>query len=409
MKFLSLFFFILLAASASSAQSSIDLRIDTTYALGANASQLFEEITFTTLKMPEKSNHDLLVNNLEVSKNYYIITDQTLKAVLVFNRQGDLLTTIDKLPIKNWNPKKDRIDEIGHSVDYETEVLYFYYEQREEGKKNLYSVAITMQGETKEIKKIPLDITQMVSPGLLKLAGDNLLCFNVLTPQEQQTDTTVAGIYIFNTKKLSTTPLLPWYNGHTYERFLPPYFITGATGSFGVTTTKQYNYRVAYIDNTARLNWYNFIFPQHMSLPPLHTLPLTNNESKNATIFSDFSAQGKVMFVSDVIPMDNLISFKLNKYWGKEMGNFLFSTTSNRLYKLEKIRPDSLSHNLPFLNRGITTAHENYFYTSMPSYMMQKESNHQVISQNGTVTVQTSNPVQLGNHIIIQLKPRKNL
>jgi len=132
------------------AQDTTTLRIDITQAKPMNVSEVFDSIHYIKLKFPEGCKNQNILGRVRITKNYFLTYDLSLKILFIFNRQGDFVNKIDRLPKETMNVN-DFNSLATFDVDFDSDLIYFGYQEEQTGRNAFYISCLDIHG--KEIYK----------------------------------------------------------------------------------------------------------------------------------------------------------------------------------------------------------------------------------------------------------------
>jgi hypothetical protein len=381
------------------------LRIDPSSAMGAPASELFDEIKYIPLETTKESTFGD-VHRLRFVDNHYIIFDYDTRAILIFTAEGKYVSKItkSKMPVEKDSKKDNEV---------------YYFDIEEDNGKNL----IMVYGPNSQL--------------LFDLSG-NYVKKRVVKEDEQtkiylgnNTDSFIRG-YTKNKKDtinysfafLNGDSVLSTYLPYNTKRYQnDQYFSTsGDNPSFADSKkefwfTDYYSYNVYKGKANSLALAYRFVFPMNMTLPN-GFLEDAKYKNKRMDYFRDHTEH--VYALGNVREVHNKLYFTTASWSSSAKSNLCYDFATGGLTSLTDIEPDKLSQFLPindsgmgfsFSGRGFSLYQGGYFFTSCSSLAMFKFK-EQSADKKPTYTPELANYFKTqsakSNPVLILLKPKKN-
>ena len=399
MKIILLFCMIFMLNTSTFGQEPQVIRVDPYYAMGGTAGQIFQEVNYIPLETTKESLFGR-INQLLVTKDYYIILDQHTNCVLFFFKNGKYHAKING---GNTGTKENLLYNITLNPDKE-ELLVRQPHQistysfdgkklREEKSKSLTWPYFLKKNRTITASYYPEKTLKDSIKHELQFKEDGKVYLELL-PYNQKTDVLAADSYYYS-------PSHPVLN-------------KAATDSTAIYW-RPYDYQIHEVSPQGLKTKYKFIFPLAMSLPENFL-----NDSSYVGKRVEFLDKNKqiIQGISNFYQMGSNLFFKTPKSNTTDNA-FIYNLKSGKLISITKISPDSSSAYLPivspgseFLNNNFHTRDEQYLYTSIPSLFIFR-------SKEATVDKKPVYPPALktyfetrnnkDNPVLIQLKPKDQL
>ncbi|PZP39719.1 MAG: hypothetical protein DI598_19780 [Pseudopedobacter saltans] len=330
------------------------MRINPDDAMGGTVSQLFGSVRY----VPLETTADCLfggVTHLQVSTNFYAFYDMDTKHIYVFGRDGKFRYKIGQLYINMdlnffssfWlDPKNEHI-RIPHSRQFSDQNNFTYQ---------------TAEYDTTGRLIYDQDLSNRFSQSYLVLGnGDYIL------PSESDIKDSIRFVHI---AKNGMEQNVDFYYSHTPN----PYVWQCVSGgnADGVLWSRRIDYTLQKMDRKGTSSQFRLVFPQSLMLDIdfyKDTVMLKDRQridryfsshSEKITSLGVPSQSGDYMLFSCI---------KGNDYIGSE---YLYSLTSEKLYSLEQISPDSANSFLPIVSypNQVSAFDNSTIFTVVPSFLM---------------------------------------
>jgi hypothetical protein len=377
----------------TSAQNTDTIRIDPDNPLGGKLSEIFDSVEYIPLETTKESlfGH---IDKLIITDDYFFILDNSTDQILIFTKAGKFYSKISmhhfiKTNYMDWNG----IRTFAVSAQNRTIVVLHGTEQG-----SLY--IFNFEGKLQRIIKdkhwasfacIDKDHYFMVAGGDIT---DNL--------------TNQSGNCIITDKNISVFYHY-LFNTIISAKMNYPDEVTTVPNSNTVFYTRAYDNNAYQIDSNGITRLYHFIFPLSYTLPP--------------DLLKPSFIEKRVEYIQHINPkaIFQLVNFcKLKGYfsfsfYSKQslLESFIYSLSSQNLYSMFYIVPDSSNNFLPLSFDGkFSGTDADYFYENIPAY--QFISSYQDNSKKNIVYSEKNRKIfaslnRLSNPLIIRLKPKKNL
>lgn len=385
-----MFFF----TTATHAQEATKLRIDPATAMGGAASSLITAISFILLESTPESIVGM-IQRLEVTPQYYIILDFTVKAIFIFDKTGKFHTKIkaraistnpNYAPYHLWYDKAQQL--IG--VTGEGNVVYFNTDGKLIRKRKLTPY---------DYQKKYLEAGKTVATcyGADKRNKDSL-AYQVVV----MNDTGIVQQFLpynFRSATIPNTDLL-----YSNQTSFYPY------NDSSMLYVRPYDFNIYQLSAHAFHPVYRFVFPMANTLP--------------GDFFTDSTLYGKrIRYLQNnqqlYYGLDNIAKIGNNLFFRPDRkGGYIYNLKSGRLIGIDKITPDDRTHFLfltdhlaggtEFPNYGFLAQDGDTLYTNCSSLTLfqQKEANvdkHPVYPP-ALAKYLEDNKNKKGNPVIIKVK-----
>ncbi|HOZ84955.1 MAG TPA: 6-bladed beta-propeller [Niabella sp.] len=386
------------------AQDTTTLRIDITQAKPMNVSEVFDSIHYIKLKFPEGCKNQNILGRVRITKNYFLTYDLSLKILFIFNRQGDFVNKIDRLPKETMNVN-DFNSLATFDVDFDSDLIYFGYQEEQTGRNAFYISCLDIHG--KEIyKKKGFDNPPLKQYFIQKLAATTFLTSASCALKEINEKPTEPYFQIFNFKEGITNKFLTIGRDPSYK------FITEYMSSRGKETywSKPFLYNAVKFSSKGKPSVLKFMFPAQVCIPD--NLPLSDDYLKNFQIAMDYANSNKgVLFeISPVFQIEKWVFFSAGVFSSTGFrSHFLYSQKTGAIVDLKQVKPDKLCKSAPFMSYGIIGVDDQYAYTSIPSVVLNQNATPQsnFVSPNAT-SVTIGAPSNDNGVYLLQLKIRSD-
>ncbi|SHF48331.1 6-bladed beta-propeller [Pedobacter caeni] len=279
------------------------------------------------------------INQLEVTKSYYIIADETTNSILLFTKNGRFYSKISN----RGHKVEDSYKKIDKFAVNESKLQVIFADQHTD-----YIFYYAFDG--KFLKKVKKDFN---SEGYYALS-ENHTCFYRSTDQMLYRS---AAQYFARNKEAERSRIVVANQKEIKKWYLPidtiglgpddlygvsQYFYNRHAGK--VTLTLPYDYNVYEIDSAGQLfNSYRFVLPMKDVLPADF---LISDEYKGKRIRYLEKHKPFVYAIADFYKVGNYITFRpIN---GLDLHNYLlYNLSSKKLFSIGTIVSDSLSFKLP--------------------------------------------------------------
>jgi 6-bladed beta-propeller len=367
MRFSALFFVIpLLISVTTHAQEMTTLRIDPATAIGGNASQLIEDVSFITLESKGESIFGS-IDQLVVTPEYYIILDTQTSAILLFDKSGKYHHKI----------KPRRANKNGYFYLYRFSYDKFnqLIQVPDEDGASCYNT------DGKFIKKIK---TYSYAYDMLNIARGKTAGYSYRADRRGK-DSIGYQVVIMDEQGISQKHLP--YNLKYAPIESSDILSSGQSSLYPTEDTAAlfahpYDFKVYYLSAHSFYPAYNFVFPMSQTLPRDFLTDSTLNGKRVS-----FLENNKALYynMDGIYKMGNNLFFRPCSYSGRKDG-FVYNFASKHLFALDKITPDERTHFLfitdtrvggvDFINHNFLTADSTYFYTAYSSLVLfqQKEA-----------------------------------
>lgn len=414
MKFIYLFIFFFFSFNFVFSQKQTILRIEPKYAIGGTASQMFDEINYIPLETTKESTFSS-VQNLQVSKNYFVFFDYETKADYIFTKNGKFSGKIIKLPTKIGGFDKPESYQYSFLslrnfvLDVTSEHIYITY-YGDDKINSLHLAVYDPKGTLLESKRIN-NTESKLTPSFAFLDSNRTLFLNKLddgsTPSfsiMQNFDSIIKEIKL-PAMDINLPQNQKWINGFSLKSIV---------GYNSIWKKLNKDYKIYFVNQDGNLSIYQFIFPAALSLDSsfYKTSFLLYNIGKGLEYFRNH--REKINNIETVFKSKGLFWFTLqkgNSYSADD--TYFYSFKTQNLYSYSKIATDSMSCYLPYFSNVINAADEGgNIYLNIPSFQMfqsvestkDKRPNYPTILREYFRTQsRKSNPV------IVQLKLKDNL
>lgn len=386
------------------AQNVQQLRLDPASALGGNFSDIFSTVNFIPLETNNTSIFSA-VDQLEVTKKYFIILDRETNAILIFTKNGKFHTKIT-----------------GASIGYRNSMQYFYYDPLTElikipsRVKRNEMIAVNLEGKVvkrsatlfntfDEIFFFPDSsighISYNVDPRL-----NSTLAYEVFV---EKTDQVLYRYFPYNTKTATIRSNDIIWNSHMnfYQ-------------SDSDTTTllvRPYDFHIYRLSPKSLDTAYEIVLPMANSLPASFRTDSTINGKRSTYLLQNPEL---VYNISHTYKLNDKLFFKLNSM-GKSNYSFVYNMKDESLIDLLKVTPDQGSSYLAitdfalggaeFLNKNFLNTDGESLYTSYSAsrFLNQRDENKSKIVNYPPELQNIFDGISSkSNPLIIQIKPKRD-
>lgn len=393
----------------------VKLRIDPNYARGGRTSQIFDTVIYT----PLETRKDVVVgytHNLQVSKHYFVFFDQDLKGLYVFNRDGKYKTSINKLPLPNWDKQEDGYMFQDFYFDKATERIFVFY--RDKTKENPKWLAIfSPDGTMLKNKKLP-SLVKDVSFRILEIdsTGDKSLVFAHYNSPKERLDSNLAKFHFyaiqnFDSIKAGMVPVIrdkkmdPLY-GIDWIQYYPNQMVGGKT-----IWSRNFDYTVYRSDEKLNLTKYQILLPLSNSIDSAFYKDTTALKSWDKA-FAYFEGKNTlVQAFFGMTEMNNWLIFQMQtRTWPNPM--LLYNIKNQHLIDFNKITTDSSSYFLPLKSWRVDASDNGSIYNLIPAYeLFNVKSSRTDAPWNASPQLKEYFQKQdrKSNPVIVELKLKSNL
>lgn len=404
------------------AQEPQILRIDPGFASGAPVSQVFEKVKYIPLETTKESLFGT-INQLEISKDHFIILDRATNTILLFNKNG---TFHAKLSIKG------------------NDVFSFDYEKEKNRIRVLSTNNKQLAGQVRE--KAETDsagaialLKRFIRVNYYDTNGKSLKVTaskDILTP-ENLFSVTLPGGFSFSNFALAGEEMPPtsafelnlYKDGQIYKSYFPynkkqdiarygrylpnPGGFSQSQNDTMVYFTRPLDYSIFELTPHSIKEKYRVIFPMKNTVPEqFYTDKMSQNDRRDFFLRDNPSI---VTGLTNIHEREDRLFFKMsnNERWRSRSTSMLYFLKTGRLISMNKLSPDSLSSFLPvfdgpFSYESFKASDKTHFYTYISSLRMfgAMESN---ASKDIPLPAELENYFKKGdkkdNPIIVQLTP----
>lgn len=360
--FVITFFF----AAITYAQEITTLRIDPTTAMGGNASELIENVSFTVLESTPESVFGS-IEQLVVTPEYYIILDRSTNAILIFDKTGKYHAKIKARAVSNRNNY------------YMSSFSYDKFNQLIQVAGDLEAVGFNTDG--KFIKKIK---TYSYAYDMLNIAKGKMAGYSYYVDRRNK-DSIAYQVAIIDEQGISQKHLP--YNFkyallESRDMLSANHSTFYATDDTAAYFVRPYDFNVYYLSAHNFYPVYRFVFPMANTLPRDFLTDSSLNGKRVA-----YLENNKAFYhnLDGIFKMGNNLFFRPCSYSSHHDG-YIFNLASKHLIALDKITPDERTHFLfitdsrvggvDFANHNFLATDSTSFYTSYSSLVLfqQKEA-----------------------------------
>lgn len=360
--FIKIVFLITIFVHHANGQDAQSLRIDPAGAKGGAAGQFAEKVSFIPLETSRQSLFGS-IDQLEVTRKYFIILDKQTNAVLIFDKSGKFHAKI-----------------AGKQIGYDDRhsMYVFYYDKYNDLIQIPFgnqSFCYNMKGKlTKKIKifsygsvlfNMQHNLTAYYDYRADRRWNDSVAYELVVTNEKE-----IVQKYLAYNQKLANPPARDVLNSHHTINFYP----YNDTAAFFL---RPYDYTIYDFTPHTFRPAYRFIFPLFNSLPP----GFTTDSTRNGKRIGFLRENGSIIYgLSNTYQVGNNLFFKV---LGLASESFIYNLSSAQLICVEKISPDERCFFLPltdaasggteFKNKGFLYADDNYLYTSYSANLLLRE------------------------------------
>jgi hypothetical protein len=411
-KWIAIFCFIVYYTA--SGQSTRDLYFQPSFATGAPASKIFEEINYIPLETTKKSLFGR-IRQLVVSDDYFIIWDADTNFIYFFDKKGKF---IKKYRPPNCTIKTIQLDKSRNALFISGSNKNFSFSPAEIEKmmedptnrsfaRFTWSAYYDLSDIHKEkIQRLKDFSLALVAPTIF----NNWWAYSYIFANRKFADNTGYELKVYDGEKNIREDFS--YNKRNEAFYYKPeqvnFFPTNDRER--LLFTRPYNYSIYQLTKDSVSLLYTLILPLENSLPKaFFTHPF---RSKNDLDLYRTQNGSLVWKINNVYRVQHYMFFSLDYNKSPRERNFMLDETTNRFYSTGKINTDSTNGYLPLLQSGIQYADENHLYSSASSSsMFQSKDNNQArnpeykpaIKQYFEKGTRTDNPV------IIQLKLKNKI
>lgn len=343
-------------------QDAKPLRIDPAGAMGGLAGQIAEEVSFIPLETTRQSLFGS-IDQLEVTKKYFIILDRQTNAVLIFDRSGKFHSKIAG-------------KEIGY--DDRHNMYVFYYDKYNDLVQIPFgnqSFCFNMKGKLTKKIKVPNygNVLFNIKHNLTAYYGysadrrwKDSVAYELIIANENN----ILQKYLAYNLKLANPPARDVLNSNHTINFYP-------YDDTAVFFLRPYDYTIYDLSPRNFRPAYRFIFPLSNSLPR----DFTTDSTLNGRRIRFLRENGNIIHgISNTYRVGDNLFFKV---LGSAGETFIYNLTSQQLICVEKISPDEHSYFLPltdaasggveFKNKGFLYADDSFLYTSYAAGLLLRE------------------------------------
>lgn len=404
------------------AQEPQVLRIDPGFASGTPVSQVFEEIKYIPLETTKESLFGT-INQLEISKDHFIILDNATNKILLFNKNGSFHA---KISVKGSDVYSFKYEEEANRIlilsNNNKQLLQQFREKAETdsaGAIALLKRFIKVNYYDTDGK--PLKVTapkDILTPeNLISITLPGGFSFsNFAIAGEEMSPTSAFELNLYKDGQIykSYFPYNKQQDVARYGRYLPN--SAGFSRSQKDTVvyfTRPLDYSIFELTPQSIKEKYRIIFPIKNTIPEQF---FTNKMSQNDRREFFRENPSIVTSLSNIHERSDRLFFKMNnnERWRSRSTSMLYFLKTGRLISINKLSPDSLSSFLPIMDapfayESFKASDETSFYTYISSLRMFQamESN---VSKDIPLPAEMENYFKKGdkkdNPVIVQLTPK---
>lgn len=411
-KWIAIFCLFLYISAAS--QNGKELYFQPSFAQGASASKMFEEVKYIPLQTTKKSLFGR-IRELIVSDAYFIIWDTDTNSIYFFDKNGKF--------VKKFRPHKCIIKTI--QLDRKRNALFisgfnkhFNFSRAEVEKMmsdptNKSFARYTWSGyyDLSDIHKEKVEVIKDFSLALVTpTIFDNWWAYSFIYANRRWNEDTDYELKIYDGTK-TIKQYFP-YNKKSGAIYYNP----GKISFFPVEDnemllfTRPYDYSIYTLTKDSVSLLYKFILPLENSLPKsFFEMPF---RSKNDFDEYKYKNGSLVWGLRNVYKMGNYLFFSLDYNKSYREKHFMYDEGTKRFYNMGRVSTDSSTAYLPLLQNGIQYCDNEYLYTSISSStMFQTRDNTQRRSPQYTPEIKEyfDKGDRTDNPVIIQLKLKNKI
>ena len=384
------------------------IRLDPENAIGAAASDIFENVSYIPMETTVQSTFGS-IDQLEVVNDYFIILDHNTNSILIFTKEGKFHAKIkgtSYIPIYSFTVDRTK-GHIVFSADNFATISYFDFngnlvrktENKDPKSKALFNFNFYFLGKDRIVSydqyrdfdtksKYYTNFSRSLIR-LLNSKGEVLSIGLTYSDQERKIDVLNTG----DARALTRS-------GHDDKLFF----------------SKPYHYDIYTISPDHIKLSYKLIFPLKSTLPP----DFTSNRSFDTKRGIFLKQNRKLIYsLSNIYTIGSNLILKTNSYETSKLNTLIYSLSSGRLIAYKHIIPDASSSFLPlyddtgsnFDNVGLAFCDGENLYTSISSLRMfqtRDENKKMDIHYNGSLQTFFNTQNKNANPVIVQLKLKTN-
>ena len=382
----------------------VNLRIDPETARGAAVSDVFEDVKFIPLETTSESLFGR-IQQLGITKDYFIIYDGDTKAILIFSKEGKYKTKIDANRISLGDDSGGASEFNGFELKRENDADIIQIR----ASKNY--VDFDLNG--KLIKKVALTPAQSSYYFANYTVGDDMVSIKFNRP-------TVKGSDTYHELVLAK-------GDDVVGRYLPFLRSIKYRDNIGRFGSNIFNYgkkdELYYVGWAGDLNIYKIkpagvLLSYHFILPEKYSLPLDFDSNPeyigNKQLYFKNNRE-KYFQIGNAFQFGNNLFFNLmNSSSGNK--SFLYNLKKSLLLSIRNLQPDQLSSFLPVTDAtfdyyGFHLFKDGYLYNSYSSLSMfnfKQDSENKSAKYSKLLQEYFSSQNKKGNPVLIMLKPKLN-
>ncbi|WP_111595326.1 6-bladed beta-propeller [Chitinophaga dinghuensis] len=340
------------------------LRIDPNTARGGTSSKVYEDVQYIPLETTKESLFGK-INTMEVTEKYFIISDETTNAILIFEKNGKFHAKMagGKMAQYGWPGSIG-----GMTVDREKNTIVYYQFNK--------SLRIICDFDGKELKREKLDSKYIIAYNT-RFKDGKVLSHNFVSRDKK--DTIMHEFEVYK-DTIRTNQFLPI---HLHKALISTdFFYSQGIVQLTPTNSKEYvYYNKVYSDVIHRISSdtatvaFKVVYPMSMTLPPGFGTDTTLDNKRIEFLQKNKNTIYGAGYITDV---KNILLFRLLSYdmWNDTNNSFAYNLQSNTLFCMEKITSDSSTYFLPVATStgwsrgGFHCVQDDYCYVSHPSNVM---------------------------------------
>ena len=394
---------------------SMKLRIDPTYARGGRTSQIFDTVIYT----PLETRKDVVVgftHNLQVSTHYFVFFDQDFKGIYIFYRNGKYKTSINKLPIANWNKQEDGYMFQDFYLDKKSERIFVLYNDKSR-ENNRWMAIFSPEGTLLKSRKLPALVRYMDFRVLdIDSSGDKSTILAHYANPKEKSDSNLAKYHFYQIQNFdsitsSMVPRImdkaidPLANQEWIQYYADP-VVNGR-----VVWSRAFDYTVYRSDDKGRMTKFQVLFPLSYSIDSSFYKDTVALKSWDKA-YAYFEGKNKLtQSLRSIVEINDWLVFTMqNRTWPNPI--LFYNLKNQKLVDFNKITSDSMSYFLPLKSWRVETADNGSIYTIIPAFKMfqAKESREDVPWETNPVLKEYfTRENRKSNPVIVQLKLKSNL
>jgi len=380
--------------------------VDPTYARGGGASDFFDEISFIPLETTNESSFGIL-QDMQVSKNYFAFADIITKAIFVFKSDGSFHYKITELPFLGKSAPGFFRALSGFVLQESTEMIYIVY-QGSDKNQTRYMAVFSPDGKLIQSKQL--------NPLFASLTGKFSFLDNGKAVFATSTKDVVTGHYFsiienFDTtlkylyqRKLNDPYTRNWSNEYSLESY-------SARGSIWARLFDNVFY---HFDSHGNMSSYTILLQADLVLNPEFYNDSVIIKREQNTYNYLAAHRDKISEIGDFHKVNDILAFRFTRYNSSSPKDaFWYSLATNNLYAAGRISADSLCYGLPvFALPSILGSHEDYIYLSAPAFVMFnaiEDLTNKKWESNPALKSYFSTQNSKSNPILVRLKFKKKL